>query len=335
MKPELNKSRLKVYIPLAAVVVLVLAGCWYWYRDYTSYITSDDAHVDAENVSIGSKMLGRIAAVYADEGDQVKAGALLAVLDSTDLVAQRNQAKALWTQSLANLSQTEVKYDSDQKGIRVLEINLERASDDLDRAKKQSEGGVITAEQFSHTKKGYETAVAQLDAAKTQLLVSKSMINSAKAAAETSEAQVRVLDTQLNNTRLYSPDDGVISKRWLLPGDVAQPGQAVFTLTKSKSLWVVAFLEETSMYEIHVGQKVKFTIDAFPSVRFEGKVFLVGSTTASVFSLIPANNASGNFTKVTQRVPVRISIESADSGNDLSSYNILSGMSVVVKIYRN
>jgi len=334
MKPESGRKRLRVYIPLAVVFGLVLVGCWYWYRDYSHYITTDDAHVDADNVSIGSKILGRIAGTYFNEGDIVRQGSLLAVLDSSDLVAQRNQAMALRKQALANLSQTEVKYFSDQKGIRVLEINLERAADDLDRAQKQSDGGVITSEQYSHIKKGYETAAAQLDATKTQLLVSRSMISSASAAADASGAQVKVLDTQINNTRLYAPDDGVISKRWLLPGDIVQPGQSVFTMTKNKNLWVVAFLEETKVAEIHAGQKVKFSIDAFPGVRFEGKVFLIGSTTASVFSLIPANNASGNFTKVTQRIPIRISIESADNNSQISSFNILSGMSVLVKIIR-
>jgi membrane fusion protein, multidrug efflux system len=335
MKSESEKKRLKVYIPLALVVLLVLVGCWYWYRDYSRYITTDDAHVDADNVSIGSKILGRISAIYVGEGDAVKEGTMLAVLDSSDLVAQRNQALALRAQSMANLSQTEVKYNSDQKGIRVLEINVERTADDLKRAKSQSEGGVITAEQLSHIEKAYESAVAQLDASKTQLLVSRSMISSAFAAAEASGAQVRVLDTQLKNTKLYAPTDGVISKRWLLPGDVVQPSQSVFTMTISKNLWVVAFIEETNMSEIHTGQKVSFSIDAFPGVRFYGKVFLVGSTTASVFSLIPANNAAGNFTKVTQRIPIKISIDTADNGSEISSFNILSGMSVLVKIIRD
>jgi membrane fusion protein (multidrug efflux system) len=96
----------------------------------------------------------------------------------------------------------------------------------------------------------------------------------------------------------------------------------------------VAFLEETRLSEIHNGQAVKFTIDAYPDLTFNGKIFLVGSTTASVFSLIPANNASGNFTKVTQRVPVRISIDSTENNVNLSSLNILSGMSVEVKIIK-
>src|SRR5450759_3428051 len=334
MKEESKKNRLRVYIPIAIVIIIVLAGAWYWYRDYSMYISSDDAHVDADNVSVGSKIIGRISAIYANEGDFVKQGTLLADIDSSDFIAQRNQSLALKAQALANLNQTEVKYNSDQKSIKVLEINVERANEDLTRAKSQSEGGVITAEQFDHIKKGYETAVAQLDASKSQLLVSKSMISSASAAVETSTAQVNVLNTQLKNTRLCAPADGVIAKRWLLPGDVVQPSQSVFTLTINRNLWVVAFLEETKISEIYSGQMARITIDAFPDVMFIGKVFLVSSSTASVFSLIPANNASGNFTKVTQRIPVRISIDSADNGKEMSSFNILSGMSVVVKIVK-
>jgi membrane fusion protein (multidrug efflux system) len=335
MKEESKNKRLRVYIPLAIIILVILVGAWYWYKDYSMYITTDDAHIDADNVSVGSKIIGRISAIYANEGDIVKQGMLLADIDSSDFIAQRNQSIALRAQALANLSQSEVKYNSDQKGIRILEINLERASEDLARAKNQSAGGVITAEQFDHIKKAYETASAQLDVARAQLLVSKSMISTASAAVETANSQVKVLNTQLKNTRLYAPADGTLAKRWLLQGDVVQPSQSVFTLTLNKNLWVVAFLEETKISEIHTGQKVRFNIDAFPGVRFNGKVFLVGSTTASVFSLIPANNASGNFTKVTQRIPVRISIESADNYKDLAQFNIFSGMSVVVKIIKN
>jgi membrane fusion protein, multidrug efflux system len=334
MKDEPNKNRLKVYIPLAIVVLIILAGAYYWYRDYSMYITTDDAHVDADNVSVGSKIMGRISNLYANEGDIVKKGMLLADLDSTDLLAQRNQTLAVKLQAQANLSQSEIKFSSDQKSLRVLEINLDRANEDLTRAKSQSEGGVITQEQFDHAKKTFEAATAQLDAGKAQLLVSKSMIASASASVETANAQIKVLDAQLKNTKLYAPADGVIARRWLMPGDVVQPSQAVFTITISKNLWVVAFLEETKIGEIHNGQSVKFSIDAFPDVKFTGKVFLVGSSTASVFSLMPANNAAGNFTKVTQRIPIRISIDGTENNKDISSFNILSGMSSVVKIIK-
>jgi membrane fusion protein (multidrug efflux system) len=334
MKQDSKKSKARIYIPLGIVILAVLTGLWYWYRDYSKYITSDDAHIDADNITISSKILGRISAIYAQEGDIVKKGKLLTEIDSSDLIAQKNQALALRTQAIANKSQAEIKYSSDQKSLKVVEINLERASEDMERASKQAAGGVITEEQFDHIKKAYEAAAAQLDASKALLTVSRSQINSASAAVETTDAQINVLETQLKNTKLYSPSDGVISKRWLLPGDIIQPSQSVFTLTNNFDKWVVAYLEETNISGIYLGQKVRFTIDAFPHIKFYGKIFLVGSSTASVFSLIPANNASGNFTKVTQRIPVRISIDSIENGKDIGSYNILSGMSAVVKITR-
>lgn len=334
MKEASNNKRLKVYIPLAIIIIGVLIGAWYWYKDYSMYITSDDAHVDAENVSVGSKILGRISTTYAQEGDIVTQGTLLADLDSSDFLAQRDQTLALKAQALANYSQAQIKYSSDQKSLRVIEISLERATEDLNRAKNQSEGGVITKEQFDHIKKSFETATAQLEAAKSQLLVSKSLIASAAASVETTDAQTNVVNTQLKNTKLFAPANGILAKRWLLAGDVVQPSQSVFTLTLNNNLWIVTFLEETKISDVHVGQKVKFTLDAFPDLTFNGKVYLVGSSTASVFSLIPANNASGNFTKVTQRIPVKISIEGTENNLDLASINILSGMSAVVKIVK-
>jgi membrane fusion protein (multidrug efflux system) len=334
MAQETKKQKKTVFIPLGIIIIAVLIGAWFWYRDYSMYISTDDAHVDADNFTIGSKMLGRVSAVFAQEGDNVEAGTLIAVLDSSDLTAQRNQANALKTQAQTNLAQANAKYNSDQQSLKVVDINLERAKQDIDRAKKQAEGGVITDEQYDHITKAYEAAIAQADAARALLAVSKSQIASATAAIETAGAQIKVIDTQLKNTRLYVPVKGTIAKRWLLPGDVIQPGQSVFTLTDGGHKWVVCFLEETKISAIHDGQQVKFSLDAFPHVKFYGKVFLKGVSTASVFSLIPANNASGNFTKVTQRIPVRISIDSADNGADINSFGILPGMSVVVKISR-
>jgi membrane fusion protein, multidrug efflux system len=334
MKEGQKNSKLRVYIPLALVVLAILAGAWYWYRDYSMYISTDDAHVDADNVSVGSKILGRLSAIHGSEGDYVSQGTLLAELDSTDLLSQRNQSVSVRAQAEATLVQAQAKYASDQKGIKVLEIGLEKATDDLKRAKSQSDGGVISAEHYDHIKKACETASAQLDAAKAQLTVSRSMISTASAALETAGAQIKVLDTQLRNTKLFAPSDGVIAKRWLMPGDIAQPGQSVLTLTISSKLWVVAYLEETKISQVKQGQPVRFTIDAFDGVKFTGKIIMVGSTTASVFSLIPASNASGNFTKVTQRIPVRISIDAAEKGKDLREYAIISGMSAIVKIIR-
>lgn len=329
-----QKKRSKVLIPVIAIILIVLATAFYFYRDYAKYISTDDAKVDANNVSISSKMMGRIARLYADEGDSVKKGMLLVDLDSSDLVAQKKQTIALKVQAQASQAQAEARYQFDQESIKVLEVNYEKTQEDLNRAKDQLKGGVITQEQYDHTRKAYEASEAQFVAAKTQLVVSRAMITSAMAAVGSANAQIGVINTQLGNTKLYSPMDGVVARRWLLPGDITQPGQSVFTLTESNKFWVIVYLEETKVGMINLGQDVRFTIDAYPGVEFNGKVFYIGSNTAAQFSLIPANNASGNFTKVTQRVPVKVSIDKVEGKGNLKSYPLLAGMSAVVKIVK-
>jgi len=161
------------------------------------------------------------------------------------------------------------------------------------------------------------------------------MVGSAEAAVKSASAQIGVIESQLKNTRLYSPTDGIIARRWLLPGDITQAGQSIFTIYNDHKYWVEINLEETKLANIHTGQAAKFTIDAYPGVTFHGKVEYIGSNTASQFSLIPPNNASGNFTKITQRVEIKISIDSVEPGNDLKKYSFLAGMSVVVKIIKD
>ena len=324
----------KIYIPLILVIILVLGGGIVWYIDYSKFIKSDDAHLDADLVGVSPKILGRISQLFVDEGDSVKQGELLAVLDSTDMVAQKNQAISGKMLAEASVVQARAKYQFDLQNNKVLEIAQSKAQEDFDRAKSQFEGSVITKEQFDHAGKALETAKAQLNAARSQVNVSNAQIQSAEAAVESAQAQINTISTQLNNTRLFSPCTGIVGKRWLLVGDIAQPGQSIFTLVNGKKLWVSVFLEETKLEDLRLGQPVLFTLDTYPDATFTGKIFTIGSNTASQFSLIPANNASGNFTKVTQRVQLKISIDGMTDGKKLSDYRILSGMSAIVKIIR-
>jgi membrane fusion protein (multidrug efflux system) len=324
----------KVYIPLILVIILILGGITKWYIDYSKYIKTDDAHVETDNVAVSSKILGRISQVFAEEGDSVKQGQLIAVLDSTDLVVQKNQAIANKMQTEASIGQAEAKYQFDLKNNKVLEISLNKAQEDFERAKNQIKGDVITKEQFDHAKNAFETAQAQLEAARSQAKVSSAVIASAKAAVTSAEAQIKVIQSQISNTRLVAPTDGLVGKRWLLPGDITQPGQSIFTIVNNRKMWISVFLEETKLTNLHIGQAVIFNLDTYPGVNFTGKIMTLGSNTASQFSLIPASNASGNFTKVTQRVQLKISIEGTEKGKSLSEYRILSGMSAVVKIIR-
>lgn len=324
----------KVYIPLIVVIALVLGGGIYWYIDYTKYIKTDDAKVESDFVSVSPKILGRISQLFVDEGVTVKQGQLVAVLDSADMLAQKNQIATAKLLAETSVSQAQAKYQYDLKNIKVLEIASAKAQDDFDRAKAQFSGDVITKEQFEHTKKTLETSLAQLDAAKSMAKVSATQIKSAEASVENSQSQINLINTQLSNTKLYAPSDGVIGKRWLMPGDVAQPGQSIFTVVNDNKLWVSVFLEETKLENLHVGQPVIFTLDTYPGTTFKGKITTLGSNTAAQFSLIPASNASGNFTKVTQRVQLKISIDGTTDGKKTEDYRILSGMSAIVKIIR-
>ena len=157
---------------------------------------------------------------------------------------------------------------------------------------------------------------------KAQLSISKSRIN-------TVTAKLNVLTTELANTKIVAPMNGIVAKKWVLKGDVVQPGQPIFSVYDNVDLWVTANYEETKISRISLGDSVAISVDAFSDNQFYGKVIQLGTNTASQFSLIPPNNASGNFTKVTQRVPVKISIEQVNSSDKVT---LLPGMSVEVDI---
>jgi membrane fusion protein (multidrug efflux system) len=302
--PMFRKKR--IIIPAVIILAAVIIGI-YWYIGQLGYVSTDDAFIDGNKLSVSSKILGRITKLAVDEGDTVKQGQLLVQLDSTDLKARENQAKA--TLILA------------RESISLAEVNLAKAEDDYNRAAQQYQDKVIPKEQYDHAQKALEAAKAELNIDKTKI--------------GTSKAQLDVIKTELLNTSIYSPMDGVVGKRWVLTGDVVQPGQPIFTIFDLKNIWVTADLEETKLSSVNLGDKVDISVDAYSDQNFAGKVFQIGSNTASQFSLIPPANASGNFTKVTQRVPIKISIahiNSKEEPDPIDHIRLLPGMSVEIKI---
>lgn len=299
---------LRILVPV--FVILALSGVgYYWYLGTKGYVSTDDAFVDGDKASISSKMLGRITKLTVDEGDTVKQGQVLVRLDTTDLKAQQRQISAA--------------IASAQESIQLSKVNLERAKDDFQRAKSQFQNNIIPKEQYDHANRALEAAQADYN-------ISISKVNATK-------AQLGVVQAQLQNGLIVSPISGVVAKRWVLEGDVVQPGQPIYTVYDTKNVWVTAQLEETKLREIALGDSAEISVDAFPDKQFYGRVIQMGSNTASQFSLIPPNNASGNFTKVTQRVPVKISIEGPSKTSDKISgkkafFSLLPGMSVEVKV---
>jgi membrane fusion protein, multidrug efflux system len=294
----------RVLIPLFLMLVVAALVVYYWYNYLRGYVATDDAVIDSDAVTISSKILGRIVTLNADEGDSVKAGQLLVQLDDADLKAQEAQAQAT--------------LDYVQQNVTVAGIALDRARDDFNRASIQFDDHVVTREQFDHARKALEMAQAQQTVALSQV--------------KASQAQLAVIETQLTNTNIVAAASGVVARKWVVVGDIAQAGQPIFTLYNLNDVWVTANFEETKLASIHPGDVVQISVDAYPGREFSGRVVLIGAAAASQFSLIPPNNASGNFTKVTQRVPVKITFGDVKTDTSGDRPTLLPGMSVEVKI---
>ncbi len=294
----------RILIPLAILLIIAAAIFLYWYHYLRGWASTDDAVIDSDPVTISSKLLGRIISLAADEGDTVRAGELLVSIDDSDLKAQESQATA--------------GLELAHQNAKVAEIALKRAGDDYRRDSIQFQNHVIPREQYDHARQAFELAGAQLAVTKGQVGVA--------------EAQLKVIETALANTRIIAGARGVVAKKWVMPGDIVAPGQPIFTLFDLGDVWITANFEETKLHDIRPGDSVRISVDAFPGREFTGRVDLIGAAAASQFSLIPPNNASGNFTKVTQRVPVKILLDSIDVDDPPGWPALLPGMSVEVKV---
>ena len=288
----------KLVIPGFVVILAIAIFAWQWYLREQEYVSTDDAYVDADRVSVSAKILGRVDTLLVDEGDTVQEGEVIARLDDSDLQAQLGQAQAAMRLAEENRA--------------LADVVLSGATTDFQRMKTQFRSGVVSQEQFDH--------------AQTELQTAEARIGIARAQVESARAQLHLVQIQLKNTVILAPMSGAISRRWVLPGDVVQPGQPIFALFDLDSVWVTANLEETKLAVVHINDPVAISVDAFPEASFQGRILQTGFSTASQFSLIPPNNASGNFTKITQRVPVKISVDRQ------GEVRLLPGMSAVVRV---
>jgi membrane fusion protein (multidrug efflux system) len=296
-----RRSRWRAAIPVVIIALLASAAVGYWYLEIYGVIATDDALIDGDRVSLSSKIPGRITMLAADQGDTVEQGEVLVQLDDSDLQARRIQAEA----ALASARQN----------VALSEVEVRQADDDFARAQIQADGKVITVEQFEHARLAVDKAQARHAVALAQV--------------ETARAQLGVMEQELANTRIVSPISGVVARRWTLAGEVVQPGQAILSIYDVGNVWVTAYLEETKLAAIALGDSVTIAVDAYPGRPFGGEIILIGTAAASQFSLIPPNNASGNYTKVTQRVPIRVSLHSPGTGD---TFLLLPGMSVEITV---
>lgn len=291
---------MKKKIPLFLLigVIVCAAAVIVWFEYYRPYVRTNDALIDGYKVAVSSDISARITKLYVDEGDYVKAGDLIADMDDTIPQSQKIEAEA--------------KIVSLKASVMLEEFHYEKVRNDFERAVKGFEEGVTTAQQLDHAQKNFAIA--------------KSKVEMTKADLEYAITQLGVIEAVLAHTKVWAHIDGKIVKRWVYEGDVMSAGQAMFSLYDLKDVWVLANLEETKMENVKLGDLVEIHVDAYPDKTFHGKIFVIKGAAASEFSLIPQDNATGNYTKVAQRVPLKITIDGSEG------LYLFPGMSAEVKI---
>jgi membrane fusion protein (multidrug efflux system) len=331
---------------LAVIAALIIGigawGLYRWVTDWRWIETTDDAYVEGEVTSIAPRITGHIVELQAEDNRRVEAGAVLARIDDRDYRARVESARADLLARQAALSEIENRIAVQnsaiaQSGASVAAAKAEvaRARADHERTTRLVREDYVSRQRFDTTladaakaEAGLAGSGAQAQGVRRQLAVLTSEFAVARAQAEQAQAALDLAQIDLDSTVIRAPLAGVIGNRAVRDGQYVRPGQTLLALVPLDSVWIDANFKETQLGRIHPGQTAHVSIDAFPGQTIEGVVDSFAPASGARFSLLPAENATGNFTKVVQRVPVRIRLP---AGHPLSG-RLQPGLSVVVHV---
>ena len=319
--------------PLRIVIIGVLlafALIWGGSRLYHSflYVETDNAQIEGDIYSVISRVPGKVEDVLASDNLRVKKGDTLIRLDANDYEVRRDIAAAALLSAQAAVKATTEQANAAKAGTNAAEATNRKLQADLRRNKNLRGQDVISQAEFDGVNAGAQAASAQYAAAGNQYEASLAEIPLKMAEVKKREAELREAELQLSYTTITAPASGQVSKKNVQPGQYVAPGQQLIALVGSKDLWIVANFKETQLDKIAPGLPVIIKVDAYPDKEFKGKVESLSSGTGAKFALLPPDNASGNFVKVTQRVPVKIIFTDKPD----THYPLAAGMNVVVEV---
>ncbi|TAM54809.1 MAG: HlyD family efflux transporter periplasmic adaptor subunit [Paraburkholderia sp.] len=311
-----NNGKRKRLMTLLVGVILIAAIAYgfYYFLVARFHEDTDDAYVNGNVVQITPQVTGTVIAVNADDTQTVKAGDPLVVLDGADARVSLQQAEANLAQTVRQVRGMFVNNDQYQAQIAQRQADLSRAQDDLRRRLTIAQTGAVSQEEISHARDTMKAAQAALDAAVQQLASSRALTSNTTVATHPNvlAAAAKVRDAYLNNARntLPAPVTGYVAKRSVQVGQRVAPGTPLMAIVPLGSVWVDANFKEVQLKHMRIGQPVELTADVYgSSVVYHGKVVGFSAGTGSAFSLLPAQNATGNWIKVVQRLPVRIELD--------------------------
>lgn len=336
------------HLAWGAVILLIaiVAGTYgvRWLRWRAAHVSENDARIEGEMITMASRLDGWLIARPVIEGDLVKKGQVLAQIDDRDARLRMAATEASLAAADAQIRQSEAQRDTTdlttnaeiddaQAQITAMEAAVESAKHQLGLAESDFTRADALLKSGNTTQKSWDEAHAVLLQKQDGLQQAMAQVLSQRAALASARAQrgqLQVLDRQIDvqrqqrgtlaaqveqlrqeiaDRRLVSPVDGVVDKTLADVGDFVQPGQWVMMVHDPDNVWVEAEIKETAVGSVAVGQPVEVTVDAYPDLVLHGTVLRVGNTATNQFALLPSPNPSGNFTKITQRVPVRIALD--------------------------
>jgi membrane fusion protein (multidrug efflux system) len=321
-------------------LVLLIAVILYYHEFIAPYESTDDAFIDGYVTLVSPRVPGQVVQLMVTDNQEVKAGDVLVEIDPRDYEAKAAQARAdlaaaqsQLNQSQAQVKVSEAKVTQAQAAVAAAEAENQRAADDLKRY-EDVESRAVSKSAFDLAQSQARTAAANVEASRSQtnaaesdVELSEAGVETAKAAVQQAEARLQQAELNLSYTKIIAPLYARVTARTVQTGNYVQPGQALLALVPRK-VWVTANFKETQLTYMKRGQSVQLSVDAYPNRKFKGKVDSLQAGTGARFSLLPPENAVGNYIKVVQRVPVKIIFDEELPTN----LDIAPGMSVVPEV---
>ncbi len=325
-------------------VVLILAGI-YGYKKISfamAHETTDNAQVETQIAPVLPRVAGYVKTIAVNDYDSVKTGQLVVELDDEELQSQLKQMEADYKvaevdilNAKAALNNAVVSLKGNKGTITLNDVKVKQAEDDYNRNKNLYTDQAITKKQLEDSRYALEQATqlvsnsqTDLGSAQSRIAVLQSSIQKAIASLDVKKSIIEQQKLKISYTKIYAPQSGKIGKRNISIGQFVQAGSPLFSIVNDSTYWLVGNFKETQIRKFHPGQVADIELDAYPNLKIKGTLESVSDATGAKFSLLPPDNASGNFVKVTQRVPVKINI------NDISQYkNILrAGLSAYISV---
>jgi membrane fusion protein (multidrug efflux system) len=328
-------------IAVAVIVLAAAAAADYYVRFIAPYETTDDAFIASYVTFVSPRVSGPVIKLLATDNEHVKAGDVLLEIDPSDYQTLVDQAAADLAVANSHVLQAEAKIlvdqaKADQQTNAILAAQALASRAEADRLRYESvESQAVSRSQLDLAKTQASSTAAEVEVARSQARAAVAQVDLDRADVQTARAQVQQAQTrlqqaqlQLSYTTIAAPRDGRVTRRSVEQGAYVQTGQALLALVPD-DLWVVANFKETQLERMRPGQRVLIRVDAYPHHLFNGKVDSVQAGSGALFSLLPPENAVGNYVKVVQRVPVKITF---DEPVDLSRFSVAPGMSVQPKV---